>query len=448
MYMKQFVIGLLVFAPTFLFGQLEKKLDQTAELIDSRQYGEAESRLKKLLPKHPESGRLFYQLAVCNYYSGKPKKALEYITEAVKLNQTNGRFQAIRGAIWLELEEDDRALNAFDKALLLDSLQAEALLFRSDYFLNQGAHEKSLNDLKKLMTVVKNDDGLFYRMGYNYQALGEYVKASFRYNQCLELNPLDERSLWNLSLCYLARNENDSALSCTSRLIELNPRDDSYHEQRGVCLEAKGRFMEALASYEQAFQTDKKSDYLVAQSRIYERLGEFDEALLMMDGLLSRSFENPAYHMIKSRILAKQGNYKKARLSLALAAERTRGYELPPHFRSLGLWYEYLETGGLKWRPETCDTLRIPDFCLFFLFDERQLADCDIASLKGHLKGDVTSAGTDGGLCQALFFSAIRYIKKGRDDRAAERLDDCIRTGYFGNEYYHLAEVLISAYSN
>jgi tetratricopeptide (TPR) repeat protein len=78
-----------------------------------------------------------------------PKKAIEYLDNAIKLNPSYASAYNNRGAVYLNLNQYQRAIEEFNKAISLKEDFGDAYNNRAVVYFNQGNNELGCRDAKK-----------------------------------------------------------------------------------------------------------------------------------------------------------------------------------------------------------------------------------------------------------------------------------------------------------
>tara|TARA_Y100001958_G_scaffold159923_1_gene164312 strand:+ start:349 stop:2205 length:1857 start_codon:yes stop_codon:yes gene_type:complete len=160
-------------------------------------------------------------------------------------------------------------------------LKNEFKEFSKEYKLiienSQNLEVKKIND-SNLSELHLNKGASFYENGDIENAIKEF-------NESLKLNPSNDVSLYNRSLCYFDLNKFSHALADLSKAIEINDKQANYFYMRGLVLSSADQNKSAIDSYSKCIEID--NDYLSAYLNRALLLQDIDDN----DGALS-DFDN------------------------------------------------------------------------------------------------------------------------------------------------------------
>ncbi len=131
------------------------------------------------------------------------------------------------GAAYLNKDKFDKAIEAIEKALALDSKYAAAFYYLGEaYFFLAGRNKdrnflkKSLDSFKKAIEIDLNYPAPYYGLGQVYRLIGDLEGAIHCWNKALELQPDFDRVIFLLGLAYMDKSEKVKALGYFNTLKE------------------------------------------------------------------------------------------------------------------------------------------------------------------------------------------------------------------------------------
>jgi tetratricopeptide (TPR) repeat protein len=119
------------------------------------------------------------------YEKKENDKALEAYDKAISLDATNADFQIGRCRTLARLQRHEDAIAACSKALELRPNDPAAMLDRGHFYLNLHKPEQALADLAKASALNADAYGVAYHTALSYYVTGEYAKAADVYTQCV-----------------------------------------------------------------------------------------------------------------------------------------------------------------------------------------------------------------------------------------------------------------------
>ena len=206
-----------------------------------RKYADAQQAFGTYVERHPKNAYGFYMLGLSAWKNG----------------------------------DLDRAREAFEQSLTLDSTNVKTLLNLGRVLLDQGQPKDAL---VRIETAVALDSGSaeVHRMMARVQtALGQRDSAEASYRLALSIDPKDSWSMNNLGLLLIDEGRYDEALPPLARAVELRPEAPAFANNLGVALERTGHPGSASLAYQSALAAD--STYTKAQTSLARVYGMPDE---------------------------------------------------------------------------------------------------------------------------------------------------------------------------
>lgn len=93
-----------------------------------------------------------------------PEKAVEYLNNAIKLQQNNVTAYNKRGNAYTQLGQYQRAIEDYNKAILLKPDNVTAYNNRGNAYTQLGQHQKAIEDYKEAILLKPDDLYAYYNM--------------------------------------------------------------------------------------------------------------------------------------------------------------------------------------------------------------------------------------------------------------------------------------------
>ena len=219
-------------------------------------------------------------------------------------------------------------------------LSSEEYDERAHQLYNEGQYDDALLVLREGLSLYPNSVELHVGVGYAQLAREEYAWARRSFEQALVLEPEHEDGLAGLGETLLKLGQDDAALRCFQRTLELGYADDidlmlqiGRSLFREASLREKTEFFEAAERFFQTAvkQAPESAEAVACVGYAQHRLGQDDAAI----GSLRRSLQLDSDHaearIYLANILYDQGEYEAALYHF----ERTNPDE---HWDELGIW--------------------------------------------------------------------------------------------------------------
>src|SRR3954468_7572277 len=219
-------------------------------------------------------------------------------------------------------------------------LSSEEYDERAHQLYNEGQYDEALTVLREGLVLYPNSVELHVGVGYAQLAREEYAWARRSFEQALVLEPEHEDGLAGLGETLLKLGQEEAALRCFRRTLELGYADDiELMLQVGRSLFREGSIRERAEFFDTAkefFETavqqvPDSAEAMACVGYAQHRLGDDDSAI----GSLRRSLQLDSDHaearIYLANILYDQGEYEAALYHF----ERTNPED---HWDELGIW--------------------------------------------------------------------------------------------------------------
>ena len=230
---------------------------------------EAESDLTHSITLEPTEFRYNY-LGLVNFKMNKFQEAIQYYSEAIKINPSDWLYFENRGLAYFNLGQLDEAEQDF---MLCNSLQPSATAYNylGNIQVRRQDYEQAIALYSKGIEANPQWAMLWENRSFGRKQLGQIEEAMEDIYQALGLEPTADR--FNLlGLLHFWRFENIQAVEAYSKAIEINPDYPIYWENRGLAREALGDYAEAIDDFQQSLKI-KPDPY------VYNKLGEIHRTI-------------------------------------------------------------------------------------------------------------------------------------------------------------------------
>ena len=258
-------------------GQSELAARVAGLLIQQDDFPQAIDVLKDAIKANPKNAEPYQQLAfIYTRYLKRTDQAIDYANRAIALNP--GDVEGYQRLVEIELAagQERNALEALDRALKVNSTDANfwtrlgklyvAILFKPD-------SQPKPDELKKINEVFKraaehaDDDPSILKDIADYYAASQQLKEAIPlYLRVLELQPDDANAREKLATGFVLTNQRDKAVEMLEQIIKEHPEkyqpydllaqvldEEARSLQRANRIEeAKAKFTKVAANYEQS----------------------------------------------------------------------------------------------------------------------------------------------------------------------------------------------------
>ena len=258
---------------------LQLSINNLLGLYKSRQYDLAQNlalTLTKDFPNHNLSWKVLGSIYV---KIGQIDDALISIQKAVKLDTKDAEAHSNMGLILFQLNMFEKAIRSFKKAINLKANYAEA-------YNNLGIVLQKINKLeqaefnyKKAIVLKPKFEAAHNNLGNTLRELSKFKEAEKIYLRVIFLYLNFIEAHYNLGITQQKLNKLIDAESSFKKVIELKPNYFEAYNNLGIILQTLGKLKEAEKNYKKAINL--KVDYADAYNNLgitLQRLNRLDEA--------------------------------------------------------------------------------------------------------------------------------------------------------------------------
>ena len=295
----------------FLLGTVLIQTDKTEEGVKNLE------AVVKINPKHLQAN---YNLALIYSRKGENKKAIPFLERAAGIYPPNKTPKTDDAVLLAALTRayifEGRKKDAENLIPLLEKLSAQDIRVLFTLGLIQaelGNYEKAAQIFERVNAQRPNTTDVLYNLGIAYYNLDKLAEAKVTLLQAVSLNPSQPEFYYRLGLIYSAEKDSDAAVSYWLKAIELKP---DYHEPNfliGEELLKNKKVSGALPFYKKA--AELQLDRVLYQLRLgvtYFRLQQYTDARKVFEQVLVKYPEDPNFNYLKGYMARAEGLFDEA----------------------------------------------------------------------------------------------------------------------------------------
>jgi len=153
--------------------------------------------------------------------------AIEDCSLGLKENE-NTNFYSLRGQSYEQIQEYEKAILDYDRALKLNPKLKEPLNNRGLLHLNNGNLEKARVDIKAAIAIDDNNSFFYNNLGLVYENLKQYDSAIINYNKSIEIDRSNPLTFFNRGVCLMYMEKYKEALE------DFDFVKDTYVNDNGI----------------------------------------------------------------------------------------------------------------------------------------------------------------------------------------------------------------------
>lgn len=325
--------------------------------IEENRYDDAYDFLSNEVAVHPDNGYAYILLTRFHFAVNDYEKAIESATEAINClpaNDKKSKSEAYvqRALAKARLDENESALDDFNKAVDMCPKETEFLLARAEFFNHVEKYDESDSDFRRVLALESDNANAQVGLGRNKIGRGEYQEAVNYFSRVLpNVSGISDAYAYRAVAYFgLEKYENCSAdvvkalsidgndmafklltdvapkcLNSTIAKLEIemqkSPKEPLWPFSIGIAYESSGKYSNAISSYKKAYQLNKDSNLAERISDCYVALGDYDNAKKYIDYAIELDAENADLYVSKAGISLNKKDYKDAVAQINKAIE-------------------------------------------------------------------------------------------------------------------------------
>ena len=275
----------------FALGYLHRKLDNHEFAIQ---------HYKQAIALKPDYAEAYFFMGVSYCGLDRYEDAIEAYTRCLVLNPQDAKVHCYIGNAYRsqahsgnldkprKMKRSDiqdifrKAVDAYSRALTIDSNYAEAWYGKGDAFDAIGKYLEAIEAFKKTIALKPDDAPAWFNLGSSYYKLGQWDEANAAFRESLRLEPnglfadLGRKSITLIQ----SKEEADRRSAEIARVIEplqravdANPRDAAAWYRLGAAYEKFGERTRAAGAYQRCVSLKATGELLNAAQRGISRVG-------------------------------------------------------------------------------------------------------------------------------------------------------------------------------
>jgi tetratricopeptide (TPR) repeat protein len=276
------------------------------------------SELEKKIANGQQNAENYYRLGIEYYLKKEYDKAIENLTEAIKLEPDNAKYYNERGKNYGWLKDFEKAVADHSKAIELEPDNAKYYNSRGINYNWLNEYEESIADHSKAIKLEPDNAEYYNERGKNYSWLSEYEKAIADFSNAIELESDNAGYYLYLARTLCRVSDFDSALANLNTAMSLDRGLPKCYNVRGFIGLKKAKQGRAKCASDVLNDLSKaielnKDDVLAGQfytdrAEYYLYSGEPDKAYNDLQKALAYDKESGRAHFFMARYYKIKGN--------------------------------------------------------------------------------------------------------------------------------------------
>lgn len=232
-------------------------------------------------------GQLMCDVAYKEAQTGDYEGAIRECTRGIAKFPKSPTFYIIRGKVRATLKQYDMALADYDKAIDLDSTDAEIYSLRATSNEQLGNKTNALTDYSMVIQINPSNAEAYYFRGNIKESLDDVNGAIQDFTKATEMKPDYGWAYNNLGTCLAGRKDYSKAIVSLDEAINIEPENAVFYQSRGQIKRIAGDYHGAIADFKEAIKANPNVFQSYAGlGMTYYRLYQFEAALTNLETAL------------------------------------------------------------------------------------------------------------------------------------------------------------------
>ncbi|MEM4160649.1 MAG: tetratricopeptide repeat protein, partial [Thermoplasmata archaeon] len=309
-------------------------------LYELGRYEEASELFKKVLSVQVNSHEAWFWKGKCDIKRNAVKDGIHAMEMAVSLSPKNVKYIRELIRVAKELRNRDLYLKYEEMLTNIEQDNPEVWYEKASAQFESGKLNEAENAVRKALSLKKDYGEALFLLAKIMEMKEDYSGAIDAIETLLEIDNRNHEAWLFMAMLKNELEEPDEALICAQRALELKQTAEGYFQQ-GLALKGLGRYAEAGNSFTRAFELDNRyvraivaraevlealksyesafESYALAYQREHsarilgklmelgEKIGRIDETIGYIEEGIKKDEKNPELWLSYGRMLAKKG---------------------------------------------------------------------------------------------------------------------------------------------
>lgn len=211
---------------------------------------------------------------------GKPSLAKKALKLALEQHPKSTGLKLVQVEMLVFEDKLDIAEKMLNELYAIEPTNEEIYIQKANIFSKRDNHEKAVEFLKIALKYTDDYADVYNLIGMEYLFMDQLELAKENFIKCLEEEPEEQSSLYNVIYCFEFLEQYDEAIAFLTQYIDNNPYSEIAWHQLGRLNYSIKNYEEAYTAFDYATVIDEffMGAYM-EKAKSLERLGRFEEAI-------------------------------------------------------------------------------------------------------------------------------------------------------------------------
>ncbi len=244
------------------------------------------------------------------------KQAIEKIDRslAAAKAETQGGLYFERGKLWLQIDEKEKALADFSKAIASGKSDVEILTARAKANHALGYYQECLNDCAQILKLDSRNSDIYVLQSDAYLNSGKITEAFAAANQAIIIAPQQPDGYTARAYAYNLSGDYKKAIADCNLALDRDKQCTAAYAYRGDAEEELKMYERALSDYDKTIELSPlDAGALLRRAELQNQIGHFHKAIIDCTDAIRLDPDNGEAYFYRS--------YANSQLSLAAQAK-------------------------------------------------------------------------------------------------------------------------------
>jgi protein O-GlcNAc transferase len=270
-------------------------------LYNAGQLAAVAERAQVLTESFPSSFILWNIFGAANMGLGRPLKAEQGFSRAIKLNRDYPDAHNNMGNMLQKQGKLDEAIAAYQRVLAIKPDHADANYNMGNALAERGKFDEAIGFYRRALVLKPRYAEAQFSIGNALQKRGRFDAAIAAYRRALAIKPDYGEAHNNIGNALQKRGRFDAAIAAYQRALALKPDHADAHNNMGNALQGQGKPDQAIVAYQRALALNpghadahyNMGNALQKQDRLDEAIAAYQQAVAL----------NPDHGIAEARLI-------------------------------------------------------------------------------------------------------------------------------------------------
>lgn len=198
--------------------------------------------------------------------------------DSVIKNQPSSRAYSARATLLRKEKKYNEAINYYTQAIKLNAIDHESYNNRANIYMDMNKFDSAFIDYKQALAIKPDYYVAYDNLGGWYARRNRYDSALFYFNLVLKQKPDYKVTYSNRGLTFMALKRYDEAIKDWQTFLTYEPNAADVLNTIGLCYRMQGKNQDALAYINRAIQVSPEPPFFLNRSYAYSALNNIENA--------------------------------------------------------------------------------------------------------------------------------------------------------------------------